>query len=255
VSFVSFFKHKTESAAFFKSISYKANLVNNVMFGGPRAAINYNDGFMGGDLMEGNLIFGYVRETNDHASFNSWDRQSWFFRDPRSADVTASSLDHENSSFVRSSSQPPLTSVKPVASSSAAWSGNVSIVGATMQISRNLILNRDFQYGTSNSDWCIDHDDASSWYYDEHNVMAWGAHKWRDGVNKSYVSNLYIAPPYSTPAQQWGIGYYMKNTVSRSRVPSLAQIHAIPDCCLTLCALGSEPPGPLALLEQHNGSF
>ena len=58
------------------------------------------------------------------------------------------------------------------------------------QITRNLILNKDFVYGSANSDWCIDHDDASSYFYDSLNVLVWGAHKWRDGVNKSYISNL-----------------------------------------------------------------
>jgi hypothetical protein len=52
VFFLVCFKHKTESGAFFKSISYKTNLVNIVIFGGPRAGVNYNDGLMGGDLME-----------------------------------------------------------------------------------------------------------------------------------------------------------------------------------------------------------
>lgn len=53
----------------------------------------------------------------------------------------------------------------------------------------------------------IDHDDASSFYYDDHNVMVWGSHKWRDGVNKSYVSNLYVTPPDAGAAQQWGVGW------------------------------------------------
>ena len=35
----------------------------------------------------------------------------------------------------------------------------------------------------------------------------YGAHKWRDGVNKSYVSNLYVTPPNAGDAQQWGVGW------------------------------------------------
>lgn len=30
-------------------------------------------------------------------------------------------------------------------------------------IEHNLILNKDYQYDSTNSDWAIDHDDASSW--------------------------------------------------------------------------------------------
>ena len=40
----------------------------------PGTSINLNDGFAGGDLIEGNLIFGMVRETNDHGPINTWDR-------------------------------------------------------------------------------------------------------------------------------------------------------------------------------------
>ena len=41
---------------------------------GPRAGINANDGFGGGNVIERNLIFNMVRETGDHGPFNSWDR-------------------------------------------------------------------------------------------------------------------------------------------------------------------------------------
>ena len=44
------------------------------MYHGPRAAINFNDGLGGGSVVENNLLFGMVRETNDHGPFNSWDR-------------------------------------------------------------------------------------------------------------------------------------------------------------------------------------
>ena len=51
------------------------------------------------------------------ASFNSWDRQSWFWED-----------DH---GVAHSKPEPQL-------------------------IRRNLILNKDYQYGSANSDWAID---------------------------------------------------------------------------------------------------
>ena len=43
---------------------------DNVMFNGPRAGINFNDGFTGGDVMEGNLVFNTCRESSDHGPFN-----------------------------------------------------------------------------------------------------------------------------------------------------------------------------------------
>ena len=62
------------------------------------------------------------------------------------------------------------------------------------RITRNLILNKDFEYNSLNSDWAIDHDDASSWFEDHENVLVYGAHKWRDGIHKHYVHNLYVTP-------------------------------------------------------------
>ena len=126
-------------------------MVNNVFFNSPRSLVNYNDAFRGGDLMLGNVMWGAVKETADHASFNSWDRQAFF------------------------------------------WEGadGVPRVKPEMQlIQKNLILNKDYQYGSTNSDWAIDHDDASSWFEDSNNVMVYGSHKWRDGVHKWYTDNL-----------------------------------------------------------------
>ena len=43
-------------------------------FNGPRAGVNFNDGFGGGDVLERNLLANCVRESGDHGPFNSWDR-------------------------------------------------------------------------------------------------------------------------------------------------------------------------------------
>lgn len=53
----------------------QSTIRNNLFFNGPRAGVNYNDGFGGGDVLEGNLIFNTCRESGDHGPFNSWDRQ------------------------------------------------------------------------------------------------------------------------------------------------------------------------------------
>ena len=45
------------------------------MFNIPRAAINFNDGMGGGDILENNLLFNTCRESGDHGPVNSWDRQ------------------------------------------------------------------------------------------------------------------------------------------------------------------------------------
>ena len=50
-----------QSSPFFQTISCHNNITNNVMYNGPRAGINLNDGFGGGDIVSGNLIFNQVR--------------------------------------------------------------------------------------------------------------------------------------------------------------------------------------------------
>jgi hypothetical protein len=50
----------------------------NVFFNGPRAGINANDGFGGGDVISHNLVFSTCRESGDHGPFNSWDRYVLF---------------------------------------------------------------------------------------------------------------------------------------------------------------------------------
>ena len=64
-----------ETSAYFQGVSCQTTLMGNVFFNGPRAGINFNDGFGGGNLLEHNLVFNMVRETGDHGPFNSWDRQ------------------------------------------------------------------------------------------------------------------------------------------------------------------------------------
>ena len=46
-----------------------------VMFNGPRAGINANDHFGGGDEISHNLVFSSCRESGDHGPYNSWNRQ------------------------------------------------------------------------------------------------------------------------------------------------------------------------------------
>ena len=66
-----------QTSAYIQSVACQTELIGNVMFNGPRAGINFNDGFGGGNLVEGNLVFNMVRETLEHGPFNSWDRQPY----------------------------------------------------------------------------------------------------------------------------------------------------------------------------------
>mmetsp|Transcript_4887 Transcript_4887/g.8715 ORF Transcript_4887/g.8715 Transcript_4887/m.8715 type:complete len:863 (-) Transcript_4887:94-2682(-) len=66
-----------QSSFYFQGKSMENKITNNIFFHGPRAGINFNDGFGGGNLVEGNLLFATVMETGDHGPFNSWDRQTY----------------------------------------------------------------------------------------------------------------------------------------------------------------------------------
>ena len=66
-----------QSSPYMQSVACETTLTSNVFFNGPRAGINFNDGFGGGNHLENNLVFNQVRETGDHGPFNSWDRQPY----------------------------------------------------------------------------------------------------------------------------------------------------------------------------------
>ncbi len=69
-----------QSAFFFQAKAMQTLLQGNIFFHGPRAGINFNDGFGGGSVIENNLMFATVMETGDHGPFNSWDRQPYVHR-------------------------------------------------------------------------------------------------------------------------------------------------------------------------------
>lgn len=67
-----------QSSAFFMAIAALSTFESNVVFNGPRAAINFNDPFGGGNKVVGNLMFNQVRETVDHGTLNAWERGPYF---------------------------------------------------------------------------------------------------------------------------------------------------------------------------------
>ena len=64
-----------QSSFYFQAKSCLNNIKGNIFFNGPRAGINFNDGFGGGSNVTENLVFNTCRESGDHGPFNSWDRQ------------------------------------------------------------------------------------------------------------------------------------------------------------------------------------
>ena len=67
--------YEKQSSFFVQAKTAESIISGNVFFNGPRAGINANDGFGGGDIISHNLVFSTCRESGDHGPFNSWDRQ------------------------------------------------------------------------------------------------------------------------------------------------------------------------------------
>mmetsp|Transcript_5666 Transcript_5666/g.13013 ORF Transcript_5666/g.13013 Transcript_5666/m.13013 type:complete len:787 (+) Transcript_5666:23-2383(+) len=67
--------YEKQSSFFVQAKTARSKVLSNVFFNGPRAGINMNDGFGGGDEIARNLVFSTCRESGDHGPFNSWDRQ------------------------------------------------------------------------------------------------------------------------------------------------------------------------------------
>eukprot|EP00928_Gymnodinium_smaydae_P024558 TRINITY_DN19838_c1_g1_i1.p1 TRINITY_DN19838_c1_g1~~TRINITY_DN19838_c1_g1_i1.p1 ORF type:complete len:805 (-),score=72.35 TRINITY_DN19838_c1_g1_i1:236-2650(-) len=67
--------YEKQSSFYMQAKTAQSTISGNVFFNGPRAGINFNDGFGGGDVLSYNLVFSTCRESGDHGPFNSWDRQ------------------------------------------------------------------------------------------------------------------------------------------------------------------------------------
>ena len=65
-----------QTAGYVQAMSCQTTLKNNVMFNGPRAGINFLDGFGGGNLVQGNALWNWVRETGDQCAPPSQMRSS-----------------------------------------------------------------------------------------------------------------------------------------------------------------------------------
>ena len=61
-------------AGYTQFLTARATLQSNVIYNCPRAGINLNDNAFGGNVVEMNLVYNTVRETNDHGTLNSWAR-------------------------------------------------------------------------------------------------------------------------------------------------------------------------------------
>jgi len=140
-----------QSSFWFQAVTARTHFVGNVFFNGPRAALNFNDGFGGGDLIERNLLANCVRESGDHGPWNSWDRVPF---------ITELGMLPDNSSS---------TGYKPA-------NGAPSVVPMWREIRHN------FVFDVYSSQEAIDTDDGSSYYHTHDNFMVYAA----DGLKSDF---------------------------------------------------------------------
>ena len=65
---------EVQSSLWFQGKACQTNIIGNIAFNLPRAAILFNDAFGGGNNVSSNLLFNTCTETGDHGNINSWNR-------------------------------------------------------------------------------------------------------------------------------------------------------------------------------------
>ena len=179
--------HGKQTSALFSALSCKTTFAKNVLYNGPRAGINLNDQFCHGHSIMDNLIFNWVRETQDHGPINTWDRAMYIQKaDPGTENGIASK--------------------------------NPTLIPKWTHIERNFIMNgpsgnRDL----GNLFPTIDNDDGSSYFYIAKNLLVYGGGKNYLGHDKIWISNLLVYPGRWSGepcAQIWGgkNHYFVENT-------------------------------------------
>jgi hypothetical protein len=121
-------------------------------------AADQQDGFGGGNVLEDNLLFAWVLETNDHGAVNSWDRV-------------------------------PFTTLV------GSTPGRPSDIPALNHIRHNFIINSGTTgLGTTGGIWNLDHDDGSAHYDDFSNFLVYAGTKNYLGDTKKIRANVIVQP-------------------------------------------------------------
>ena len=89
-----------QSSFYFQAKSCQNIIKGNIFFNGPRAGINFNDGFGGGNNVTENLLFNTCRESGDHGPFNSWDRQVYVTKVRNGTATTEKEYDYITYNFM-----------------------------------------------------------------------------------------------------------------------------------------------------------
>jgi hypothetical protein len=151
-----------QTAGLFMSVAARNTIRHNEMYNIPRAAVCIHDGTFGGHVIEYNYLHHSCRETDEHGTFNSWGRDSWWCH----------AQSHQGVSHP---------------------AGDVLHDAKYQTIIRNNRF-RDF------TGWCIDLDDGSSNYDIYNNVCIGAGIKNREGDYRMVHNNIVYLPTIAKPS-------------------------------------------------------
>ena len=206
-----------QSAAIFQANALATTIEGNVLFNGPRAGINFNDGFGGGDTVTRNVLFNWVRETRDHGPINTWDRAMYY--NSSSANSTTMRWRHVTRNFI-------MTSLDRDRDTAGLFPAVDNDDGEFSVIYRYILRESRSQFDSLPlTSLTIS---GSRFYYVADNVVAYGGMKNFLGVDKTWSANLIVYPDrmWGDPcAMLWGgaRNAFVNNTcvLGRPTLPSL----------------------------------
>jgi hypothetical protein len=180
-----------QTSALFVAISKRIIFENNVVYHGPRAGININDGFGGGHEIKNNVIFNQVLESGDHGPINTWSRSAYLYKKRGSKAHTTRTTIQE-------------------------WShieGNMIILGPKMGClygpgdgpCSNGVPDFYCPKGGNTLYTCLDHDDGSDYYLDTRNVCVFFGMKNYLGQNKIWDNNFIVYPEGAASQNRTGM--------------------------------------------------
>lgn len=150
-----------QTAAVFMSVTADNRIAHNEFYNIPRAAMCIHDGTFGGHVIEHNYMHHTCRDTDEHGTFNSWGRDTWWCH----------AQSHQGKSHP---------------------AGDVFRDALFQTVIRN---NRFLDF----SGWCIDLDDGSSNYDIYNNVSIGGGIKTREGDFRKVHNNIVYLPTIDKP--------------------------------------------------------
>ncbi len=185
-----------QSSALFQAITCRTNFSSNVLYSGPRAGININDGFCGGHRIASNVLFNWVRETQDHGPINTWDRATYIQPDgtlypqwvhlERNLIMNGPSPNRDLGNLFPAVDNDDGSAFYYIASNVVAYGGFKNFLGNDKVWRANLILYPDGRTVGSGNGPC---------------VMAWG------GANEVYENNTCVTRADGSPGVDpypWG---------------------------------------------------